>query len=30
MPGEHSREILLDWGFRDEEVSGLLRCGAVI
>ena len=28
-PGEHSRDTLKDWGFKDEEIDGLIERGAV-
>jgi alpha-methylacyl-CoA racemase len=28
-PGQHTREALVDWGFREDEVSALLVTGAV-
>lgn len=29
-PGEHSREVLRDWGFDSERIQGLLRAGTVV
>ncbi len=29
-PGEHSREILTDWGFSAERIDGLVESGAVV
>ncbi|MDR7393204.1 MAG: CoA transferase [Armatimonadota bacterium] len=29
LPGEHTREVLREAGYTDEEVAELLRCGAV-
>jgi alpha-methylacyl-CoA racemase len=29
-PGQHSREILADWGFAAAEIDRLLAAGAVV